>query len=219
MISVCNIVKSYAIQKRAVSVLANVSLKIGESTFSVVCGPSGCGKSTLLLVIGALLHPDSGLVTIAGENLLAMPDARGGVRRAELIGFVFQRFHLLPYLTVEENIECAAIGLPGAIDKERVSELMHLFQIDHRQQHFPGELSVGEQQRTALARALYNRPKIILADEPTGNLDPDNAEVVLRALHDFCQRGGTVLMATHDPVAAAWADQKFLFSNGRVEQA
>jgi putative ABC transport system ATP-binding protein len=190
-------------------VLEGASATIAGGTFAAICGPSGSGKSTLLLVLGALLHADGGDVIIGGENLLAMQPEPRARRRAELLGYVFQRFHLVPYLTVEENILAASIALPGEPDRERATELMDRFQITGRRRHVPGRLSVGEQQRTALARALFNRPGVLLADEPTGNLDPENANIVLHAFADFASGGGTVVMVTHHPEAAEKADRRW----------
>jgi ABC-type lipoprotein export system ATPase subunit len=129
---------------------------------------------------------------------------------------VFQRFHLLPYLTVEENIRAASLALPGAGQEGRAEELMRLLRILERRRHLPGRLSVGEQQRTALARALYNRPSVLLADEPTGNLDAANTEIVLETFREFAAGGGTVLMVTHNEQAAARADGVWRLVEGRL---
>jgi len=197
-------------------VLAGADAAFDAGTFTALCGPSGCGKSTLLLILGAMLHPDAGSVTVAGENLLDMPRNRRGRRRAGLLGFVFQRFHLLPYLTVEENIRAASVALPGVRDDGRTEDLMRRLGILERRHHLPGRLSVGEQQRTALARALYNRPSVLLADEPTGNLDAANTEIVLETFREFTADGGTVVMVTHNEQAAARAHRVWRLAEGRL---
>lgn len=213
MIDIQKITKTYRSETKELLVLKEATASIKPGTFSAICGPSGCGKSTLLLVLGGLLHPDTGRVMIDGEDLFALSSERRALRRAQLLGFVFQRFHLIPYLTVEENIEAAAIALRGSTDQVRAKELMDQLNITDRRTHVPGKLSVGEQQRTALARALYNRPRVLLADEPTGNLDPENAEIVLNAFSDFANAGGTVIMVTHHPEAAEQADTQWWIKN------
>jgi len=214
MIEVRDIHKGYRSDGRDLAVLSGMSATIPAGTFAAICGPSGCGKSTLLLILGGLLHPDRGSVTVAGEDLLGMSAERRALRRAELLGFVFQRFHLLPYLTAEENICAAAVSLKVQEDTDRAGTLMRRFQIESRRHHVPGKLSVGEQQRTAMARALYNRPKVLLADEPTGNLDPENGDIVLQAFTDFAADGGTVVMVTHHPDAAQRADRRWWIRDG-----
>jgi len=214
MIEVRDIHKGYRSDGRDLAVLSGMSATIPAGTFAAICGPSGCGKSTLLLILGGLLHPDRGSVTVAGEDLLGMSAERRALRRAELLGFVFQRFHLLPYLTAEENICAAAVSLKVQEDTDRAGTLMRRFQIESRRHHVPGKLSVGEQQRTAMARALYNRPKVLLADEPTGNLDPENGDIVLQAFTDFAAAGGTVVMVTHHPDAAQRADRRWWIRDG-----
>ena len=216
MIEAHNITQRYHSGEEQLLVLNEASASIKPGTFAAICGPSGCGKSALLLVLGGLLHPDTGQVTIAGEDLFAISSERRALRRAQLLGFVFQRFHLIPYLTVEENIEAAAIALPRTTDQGRANELMDQLNIADRRSHVPGKLSVGEQQRTALARALYNHPRVLLADEPTGNLDPENAEIVLNAFSEFADAGGTVVMVTHHPEAAALADNRWWIKKGKL---
>jgi putative ABC transport system ATP-binding protein len=165
-------------------------------------------------MMGGLLHPDKGSVFLNKQDLFSLHRTH----RAKQIGFVFQRFHLVPYLTVEENIQVAGTSLGQPVDQQRVDELLNQFNLTSRRRHVPGKLSVGEQQRTALARALYNRPLALLADEPTGNLDPDNANVVLHALADFAHQGGTVIMVTHHPEAAARADRCWWIKNHKLQE-
>ena len=218
MIEILDVYKGYASDGDALPVLQGVSAVFEPGTFTAVCGSSGCGKSTLLLILGGLLHPDHGRITINEDDLFAMSAEQRALRRAQLLGFVFQRFHLVPYLTVEENIRAAAIALKDADDCGRAEELMNRFQIIGRRKHVPGKLSVGELQRTALARALYNRPKVLLADEPTGNLDPLNGEIVLQAFVDFAAAGGTVVMVTHHPDAAKQAGRRWWIRDGKLAE-
>jgi putative ABC transport system ATP-binding protein len=201
-----------------IEVLHGLDLSIEAGTFAAISGASGCGKSTLLLVAGGLMRPDAGEVTVAKHNLTALRSEELGRRRAESIGFVFQRFHLLPYLSVRENILAATVALKTGRDGSdcRAAELMQQLGLAGRADHLPGELSVGEMQRTALARAMLNEPQVILADEPTGNLDPENAGLVLDAFAQFCKSGGTVLMVTHNPTDAARASQQWRMGEGRV---
>lgn len=208
-------------QTAAGNVLAvdGVSLSVDAGEFVAIQGPSGCGKSTMLLMAGGLLAPDSGEVTIGGENPYALDaDARSRFR-AEQIGFVFQQFHLVPYLTVLENVLAPAVAVGGGDSKERAKELISRFGLEYRIGHVPGQLSSGERQRTALARALLNSPKLLLADEPTGNLDADNASGVLGHLKEFTASGGAVILVTHDSNAAAAADRVVRLRDGRIEEA
>ncbi len=214
MIEISNIAKTYRGRGGDLAVLRGAAATVEAGTFAAVCGASGCGKSTLLLILGGLLQPDQGEVTVSGEALYTLSPERRALARAQLMGYVFQRFHLIPYLTVEENIRAAAIALRQPDNSTRAEALMERFQINARARHLPGELSVGEQQRTALARALYNRPRVLLADEPTGNLDPENAEIVLKAFREFADNGGTVVMVTHHPDAAACADKRWWIRDG-----
>lgn len=208
MIELNNISKSYrSARGTPVEVLKGMDVSVDAGEFVSVTGPSGCGKSTLLLIAGSLLKPDSGTVVIDGHDFTAMNSDDKALQRAQTIGFVFQRFHLLPYLTVRENIIAGSVALKTSADEvsERAETLMDSLGMTGRANHLPGELSVGEMQRTALARAFLNRPKVILADEPTGNLDPENAEIVLNAFTGFAADGGAVLMVTHHPADATRA--------------
>lgn len=208
--------KSYHKAGGSVRAVDGLSLSMDSGDFLAVQGPSGCGKSTLLLLAGGLLAPDSGVVRVGGEEPYAMTaDARSKFR-AENIGFVFQQFHLVPYLTVLENVLAPAIATGAAGTEPRARELIGQLGLSHRLDHTPGELSSGERQRTALARALLNGPKVLLADEPTGNLDAGNADEVLRHLREFASSGGAVLLVTHDAQAAAAADKVIHLSEGRI---
>lgn len=183
----------------------NLTLDAGQ--FTAVKGPSGCGKTTLLLIAGGLLEPSTGRVRLADQDPYALPPETRARLRATRVGFVFQQFHLVPYLSVLENVLTSALasGLKAAMPRAR--ELIAEFGLDHRTHHVPGELSTGERQRAALARALLNRPKLLLADEPTGNLDRANAGVVLQHLQQFARHGGAVLLVSHDDHAVETAGQ------------
>jgi len=217
-----------------VSALSGAALSVAPGEFVAVQGPSGCGKTTLLLAAGGLLPPDSGSVQVDGQEVYALPAAARARLRAERIGFVFQQFHLVPYLSVLDNILAAAMALPAGTDRQfpnsrklvsvpagaaqaRALELAQQFGLETRLGHVPAQLSTGERQRTALARALLNRPKLILADEPTGNLDAENARVVLASLSHFARSGGAVLLVTHDQAAAECAGRRLRFKDSKLE--
>jgi len=207
MLDIREISKTYNTGGKNVPVLDKMSLNVAAGQFTAVRGPSGCGKSTILLAAGGLLSPDSGQVLIDGDDPYALShEARAGFR-AEHVGFVFQQFHLVPYLDVLDNVLAPSMARSSAGARERAGELIEHFGITDRIGHVPGELSTGERQRTALARALLNRPKLLLADEPTGNLDTDSGAVVLNYIREFADSGGAVLMVTHDAAAAGKADR------------
>jgi ABC-type lipoprotein export system ATPase subunit len=207
ILDIRDLAKHYPGPTGAVAVLTGVSLQVAATEFVAVQGPSGCGKSTLLLAAGGLLRPDAGEVRINGQDPYALsPETRAAFRAAHL-GFVFQQFHLVPYLSVIDNILAPTLALSQPDVRARALELMERFGLRERQQHVPDQLSVGERQRTALARALLNRPQLLLADEPTGNLDPDHAAVVFDALTEFARDGGAVLLVTHDREAAGRANR------------
>lgn len=197
--------KHYTGPSGRLDVLRGIDLELGAGDFLALRGASGCGKSTLLSIAGGLLTPDKGEVLLQGENLHPGGGKTRGLRRAAHIGYVFQRFHLLSYLTVEENIRAAALALPSGVPVERAAELLDTLGLRERRHHLPEQLSVGEQQRVAVARALANRPGLLLADEPTGNLDPDNSAILLDAFTRFAAEGGAVLMVTHEETVAARA--------------
>ena len=207
LIDFAKVTKTYAAKDGPVNALANVTLQIDAGQFIAVRGASGCGKSTLLLAAGGLLRPTSGTVTVAGQNVYELTSEKRAAFRAAQIGFVFQQFHLIPYLTVLDNILTASLAAPSDNAKTRCEELIERFNLSHRKNHTPGKLSTGEKQRTALARALLNEPRVLLADEPTGNLDPENADIVLESLKSFANQGGAVLLVTHDGRASDVADE------------
>ena len=199
-----------------VRALDNVTIDVAQGEFAAVQGPSGCGKTTLLLAAGGLLLPDEGRVLVDGRDPYSLsPDRRAHFRASE-IGFVFQQFHLVPYLSVLDNILAPSLALPRADAHDRAMELIGRFNLKGREDHVPSELSTGERQRTALARALLNEPTLVLADEPTGNLDGDNADIVLSSLVDFAASGGVVLMVTHSESACSCARRTIHLKDGRV---
>lgn len=216
MIQLEDVSKVYKTPEGEVRALDGVSLAVKEGQYVAVRGPSGCGKSTLLTIVGTLGTPTSGRVTIAGSDVGAMSTSARARFRASQIGFVFQTFHLLPYLTVLENVVAAAAPDRVADAKTRAGEILEKFQMAHRLGHRPGQLSTGECQRVAIARAMINQPKLILADEPTGNLDPANAKDVLDLLGMFHQEGGTILLVTHEEEAAKRAERAIFLEQGRV---
>lgn len=219
MIRLEGVKKIYPSDNGPVHALDGVSLHVEAGEFVAVRGPSGCGKSTLLSVIGGLDLPTEGKVFIDGAETTSLSTAERAALRAEKIGFVFQMFHLLPYLTVLDNVRLAANDGHESDARKTAAELLERFGLAHRITHRPAQLSTGERQRVAMARALLNRPQIILADEPTGNLDPDNAKVVLEMMADFRNDGGTVLLVTHEAHAAAYATRTISMRSGRIEES
>ena len=208
--------KTYRGPKGEVRALEGVSLSVEAGKLLAVRGPSGCGKTTLLLAAGGLLAPTSGHIILDGRDLYEMRPAERARFRASAIGFVFQQFHLVPYLSVLDNVLTPALARPDAGAPDRARQLIDRFGLSHRRDHVPAALSTGERQRTALARALLNQPRLILADEPTGNLDGESAKVVLGYLTEFTEKGGAVLLVTHDDRAAAYAQATVSLKDGRV---
>ncbi len=194
------LVKRYRRRDGTVTALGGVSVRLEAGVFATIRGPSGSGKTTLLLAAGGLLAPDDGTVRVDGQELYALrAEARARFRAAH-IGFVFQQFHLIPYLNVLENVMAAglATAMAGPAARARAEELVSIFGLEHRADHVPADLSTGERQRVALARALLNHPRLLLTDEPLGNLDDNNAAIVMDHLRRFARNGGAVLMATHN---------------------
>ncbi|MEZ5305044.1 MAG: ABC transporter ATP-binding protein [Verrucomicrobiales bacterium] len=200
----------------AIAAVDGISLSVAPGEFVALTGPSGCGKSTLLLMAGALMRPDAGTVRIGGEDPYALPPDARAEFRARRIGFVFQQFHLIPYLSVRDNVRAPELAARTTGGGGRADELLAQMGLADRAHHTPGALSAGEQQRCAMARALFPHPALILADEPTGNLDAENAQAILAALRDFAQAGGSVLMATHSDAAQAAADRALRLAAGRL---
>jgi putative ABC transport system ATP-binding protein len=216
MLRLDEVTKTYQKNGSAVHALDGVSLEAAPGEFILIKGPSGCGKSTLLLSAGGMLRPAPGRVFLDGQDVYALSGAKRNRLRAAKVGFVFQTLHLIPYLTVRENILLG--GLSGADGlEERLEPLVEALGLAHRANHRPGELSVGERQRAALARAFIGRPPLILADEPTGNLDPDNARRVMEHLDAYRRDGATVLVATHGDAAEAFASRALTLRDGRLQ--
>ena len=219
IIQVENVTKTYRVGKVDVPAVRGVSFEVERGDFLSVVGPSGSGKSTLFYILGGLARADSGRVLIDGTDFARTSDAQRTLLRRQKIGFVFQKFNLLPALTARENIRIA-IHIAGSSangDAQYFRDITQLLGIDKRLNHLPSELSGGEQQRVALARALINRPVIVLADEPTGNLDTKNSEIVLEMLQRSNRElGQTVLMITHNPEAANYGNRMLHFRDGQV---
>jgi putative ABC transport system ATP-binding protein len=213
-----NLEKVYRVGKVDVPALRGVSLSIQEGEFVAVMGPSGCGKSTMLHLMGGLLTPTKGRIVIDGEDLTAASDAKRTDIRRRKIGFVFQRFNLFPTLTAEGNLRLAErIHGNGTDDPDRRREMLRMLRLEDKMHHKPLELSGGEQQRVALARAVVNRPAIVLADEPTGNLDSENSEIVLKMFRELNDRfNQTIVMITHNPEAAAACQRVIQMRDGHI---
>lgn len=219
MIRIKQIQKTYKVRDIHVNALGPVDLEIKKGDFWVIKGPSGSGKTTLLMCLGGMLRPDRGTLTVFDHDLYASNEKGRTHFRAENIGFVFQMFHLVPYLTVYENIQINnhAFKRKKIGDKE-IYNIAEALNFSHRLTHYPSELSAGEKQRVALARALVKRPKLILADEPTGNLDPENGREVMSHLNNFRKQGGTVVMVTHDNAGDDPATDILYLKNGMIDK-
>ncbi len=218
MIAATGLRKVYRTSDGKLIALDGVSLRVGAGECVAVVGPSGSGKSTLLHALGALARPTTGRVVIDGVSAYELSPADRVVLRREKIGFVFQTFHLIPYLTAEENVRVALAlrGLPRHETRTEAARLLGQVGLSKCADHVPDELSVGERQRVALARAIAGSPKAVLADEPTGNLDPATAEEVCRYLRGFCDEGAAVIIVTHDPLVARTADRTLRIEAGRI---
>ena len=215
VLTIDNLSKSFATSAEEVHAVVDVSMKVDAGEFVALRGPSGCGKSTLLMAAGGLLEPTSGSVQVNETDLYQLSGDGRALFRAANIGFVFQQFHLIPYLDVRDNILAASLAT-GSGDEERADELLEHFGLAHRARHVPAALSTGEKQRTAMARALFNQPGLILADEPTGNLDRDHAEGLLEQLSSFTGDGGAVLLVTHDARVEEHTDRTVEIEEGRI---
>ena len=216
-----NVSKVYTIGKVEVPALRGVSFAVAAGEFVSIVGPSGSGKSTLFYILGGLTRATTGRVVIDGADFAQLSDAQRTDMRKRKIGFVFQKFNLLPTLTARDNIEIAReISGRDGDDPEHFNRVTQMLGVAARLDHRPAEMSGGEQQRVALARALINRPAIVLADEPTGNLDSKNSEIVLKMLRDANQQfGQTVLMITHNPEAAKIGDRIIHMRDGQIVPA
>ena len=209
MLYVKNLKKSYLVGKKSYPVLKDITLSVAEKEFTAVMGPSGSGKSTLLNCISCYIPFEEGMITLGGQELKGMTDAQLAKVRNEKLGFVFQDFMLLDGLTIRENILVPRI-IQGSVDKEaekRADHLISLFGIDHIADKYPAEVSGGERQRTAVARSLINHPLLILADEPTGNLDSKSSRTVIESFENAKkQMGATIFMVTHDSFSASFCE-------------
>ena len=218
IISIRGLTKIYRVGDVDVPALRGVDLDVARGEFVSIVGPSGSGKSTLFHILGGLAPPTSGTIQINGQDLLGMTDSQRTELRKTTVGFVFQKYNLLPTLTARDNIEIARYiaHQNGPLDP-RFQEILQLLGIAGRLDHKPRALSGGEQQRVAIARAIVNNPSILLADEPTGNLDTENSNAVLGLLRDLNDRlGQTILMITHNPEAAAYGHRIVTMRDGRI---
>ena len=218
MIKTENLQKIFKTEEVETWALHNVSLDIKEGEFVAIMGPSGCGKSTLLNILGLLDNPTNGTYQLNGVEVSKMTESQRTDLRKGVIGFVFQSFNLIDELNVYENIELPLLymGVPSAERKRRVEEVMDRMAIAHRSGHFPQQLSGGQQQRVAIARAVVANPKIILADEPTGNLDSKNGKEVMELLTQLNKEGTTVVMVTHSQHDAGYATRTINLFDGSV---
>jgi putative ABC transport system ATP-binding protein len=220
MIEIRDLTKTYRTGEVDVHALRGVSLSVAKGEFLSVVGPSGSGKSTLFNILGGLTPPTSGTVHIDSRDLLKMTDTERTDLRKKTVGFVFQKYNLLPTLSAADNIAIARDIAGNKVDRDpQFEEILNLLGIRKRMHHKPRALSGGEQQRVAIARSLVNHPAILLADEPTGNLDTENSTAVLDVLRDLNHRlGQTILMITHNPEAAAYGHRMVRMRDGRVTE-
>ncbi len=221
MITLSGIRKTYRTKEMETVALDDVGLDVGKGEFVALVGPSGCGKSSLLHVAGLIDRPDAGQYIFDGEDISAFRDSRMVEIRRQHVGFIFQSFNLLEDLTVFENVELPLLyqNVPKARRRDRVREVLELVGLDSRARHRPAQLSGGQQQRAAVARAVVGDPKLILADEPTGNLDTKNGDDVMEMLSTLNEQGVSILMVTHSPVHAARAGRVVEMIDGRIANA
>jgi putative ABC transport system ATP-binding protein len=218
MIKTLNLKKIFRTEEVETTALNNISIEINDGDFAAIMGPSGCGKSTLLSVLGLLDNTDNGEYYLDGKETARLSEQQRGNLRKSTIGFVFQSFNLIDELTVYENIELPLIymDISAAERKQKVEAAMMKMNISHRRNHYPQQLSGGQQQRVAIARAVVHRPKLILADEPTGNLDSVNGEEVMKLLAELNASGTTVIMVTHSEKDAAHAKTIIRMLDGKT---
>lgn len=218
MIKTVNLQKVFRTDEVETWALNNVSIEIQEGEFVAIMGPSGCGKSTLLNILGLLDNPTGGEYRLNGEDVSTYTEAQRTALRKGVIGFVFQSFNLIDELNVYENIELPLLymGVSASERKRRVEDAMNRMAIAHRVKHFPQQLSGGQQQRVAIARAVVTNPKLILADEPTGNLDSKNGKEVMDLLTELNKEGTTIVMVTHSQHDAGYADRVINLFDGQV---
>jgi putative ABC transport system ATP-binding protein len=218
MIQTSNLKKIYRTEEVETTALDNVNLSVNEGEFVAIMGPSGCGKSTLLNILGLLDNPSAGSYNFLGHEVAGRSERQRADLRKGNIGFVFQSFNLIDELTVYENIELPLLYLktPAKERKEKVNEAMERMKMTHRKSHFPQQLSGGQQQRVAVARAIVGKPKLILADEPTGNLDSTNGEEVMRLLSSLHEQGTSIIMVTHSQEYAEYSQRVINLFDGHV---
>ncbi len=218
MITVNDLSKVFQTEEVQTWALNGVSLEVKKGEFVAIMGPSGCGKSTLLNILGLLDTNTDGVYQLAGQDVTKLTERERNKVRKQMLGFVFQSFNLIDELTVEENINLPLLyqGVPAAERKRRVEEAMKRMDIKHRAHHYPRQISGGQQQRTAIARAIVCRPQLILADEPTGNLDSKNGGEVMDLLSQLHRDGTTIVMVTHSRHDAAYADRIINLFDGKV---
>ena len=218
MIQLDNIKKVFQTEEVETWALRNISLEVKKGEFVAIMGPSGCGKSTLLNIIGLLNNPTSGSYLLDGKDVSTLKEGERTLIRRGMIGFVFQSFNLIDELNVVENIELPLLymGVSGKERRKRAEDVMERVAISHRAKHFPSQLSGGQQQRTAIARAILPHPKLILADEPTGNLDSKNGKEVMELLSELHKEGTTIVMATHSLHDANYADRIINMFDGEI---
>ena len=215
-----DVTKRYELGRTTVEALRGVSMAVAPGEFVALMGPSGSGKSTLLQLLGGLDQPTTGAIVFEGNDISHLTDGQATKLRRERTGFVFQAFNLIPLLSVRENIELPFTIAGASKDaRERVQQVIELVELTGKEGHRPDQLSAGEQQRVAVARALVTRPSVLLADEPTGNLDYTNSGELLDALWRSCEEHGqTIVLVTHDARAAAYADRVLVIGDGRIEE-
>jgi ABC-type lipoprotein export system ATPase subunit len=218
VIELSDVGKTYRSGALSVDAVRDVSLRIEAGEFVAIVGPSGSGKSTLMHILGCLDVPSQGSFVLAGEDVSALDENRLAELRNQHIGFVFQQFNLLPYMTAQRNVELPLVyaGVAPSVRHERAQRALGLVGLSDRADHRPGELSGGQQQRVAIARALVTEPDLILADEPTGNLDSTSTAEVLALLRNLHRDGRTIVLITHEPDVAAMADRIVTMHDGRV---
>ena len=218
MIKTDSISKVFRTEEVETHALINVSLEVKQGEFVAIMGPSGCGKSTLLNILGLLDRPTDGQYFLDGTDMCALSEKERNVIRRGTLGFIFQSFNLIDELTVEENIELPLLYMKVPADerKRRITDALKRMAIEHRAKHFPSQLSGGQQQRTAIARAVVMQPKVILADEPTGNLDSKNGLEVMGLLRELHREGTTIVMVTHSARDAAYSDRIVNLFDGSV---
>jgi ABC-type lipoprotein export system ATPase subunit len=213
MIDIKHISKTFKRAGEEYKALVDVSLKINKGDYVSVSGPSGSGKSTLLNVIGGLIRPDSGEVIYKGESIYDQSGRFLDLYRKRDVGFMFQQFHLMPYLKVIENIGLSCYQLSHT---DAINDYLEKCLLANIKDKYPSDLSVGEKQRTAFIRAIISDPDLLLADEPTGNLDPQNSEILMSLIEEFHQKGGTVVLVSHDPAASKYSNLNIRIGQGRI---